>query len=121
MRAVTPAVYSPHLAAGTSFALSDANAPVAYSGEDLKDVSAFGAGVALHRGPFSSTHDITRLPLAIRGSDDKAVDVGALEPVLTASDSCTGVLMMAPLGTDLLLGLSDKNGTRLVRLQKSTP
>ena len=120
LRAVTPAVYSPHVSDGTSFALTDAVAPSIYSGEDLLGLSSFGGGVALMRGTFSAGfHDVSRLPLAINGSDANAVVVGTLAPVLTTSNACTDVLLMSPLGPDLLVGVKDKNGRRLVRLQSS--
>ncbi|MFP2911903.1 hypothetical protein ACLESD_44155 [Pyxidicoccus sp. 3LFB2] len=32
---------------------------------------------------------------------------------------CTTVDLMAPLGSDLLVGLTDKNGRRLVRIQQA--
>ncbi|WP_199738896.1 hypothetical protein [Corallococcus sp. CA054B] len=45
------------------------------------------------------------------------VTVGAPEPVLTFPNPCTLVSTMIPMGSDLLVKLQDKNGTRLVRIR----
>jgi hypothetical protein len=44
--------------------------------------------------------------------------VGALTPVLTTSNDCTQVDLLAPMGADLLVGVTDKTCRRLLRLQK---
>ncbi|WP_309896452.1 hypothetical protein [Archangium sp.] len=117
VRAVAPATYTPALTSGTPFTLSDTNAPEVYSGADLQSVAGFGEGVALHRGTFTTTSDISRFELTLGGITPTSVTVGALQSVLTTSNTCTNVVLLAPMGPDLLVGVKDKNGRRLVRLQ----
>ncbi|OJH42413.1 hypothetical protein [Cystobacter ferrugineus] len=126
LHAVSPETYAPALAAGTSLDLSGANTPQIYAGSDLFYAAGFGAGVALHRGAYSEsyeqlTHDVARISLSPAGSDGKGVTAGNLEVVLSQSNTCTSVVAMAPLAEDLLVGLEDKNGRRLVRLHAGTP
>ncbi|HEX8824218.1 MAG TPA: hypothetical protein VF794_30135 [Archangium sp.] len=116
LRAMAPALYTPALSGGTTLALSDSNAPEIYSG-DLAEITAFGEGVALHRTNFPNTRDVSRIALTVGGTDAKVVTAGTLESVLTTSNTCTNVVTMSPLGADLLVGVKDKNGRRLVRLQ----
>ncbi|WNG21045.1 hypothetical protein [Cystobacter fuscus] len=127
LHAVSPETYAPALAAGTSLELSGANTPQIYAGSDLFYAAGFGAGVALHRGVYSEsyeqlTHDVSRIALSPAGSDGKGVTAGDLKAVLTQSNNtCTSVVAMAPLAEDLLVGVEDKNGRRLVRLHAETP
>ncbi|WNG40380.1 hypothetical protein F0U61_46850 [Archangium violaceum] len=120
--AVAPATYTPALSGGTTLALTAENAPEIYAGSDLFAVAGFGQGVALHRAHFDEsyktiTNDVSRIELTT-GVDPKTVTVGALAPVLTTQNTCTNVVLMAPQGTNLLVGVTDKNGSRLVLLQK---
>lgn len=122
--AVAPATYSPALSAGTTLALDTSNAPEIYVGSDIFATAGFGDGVAIHRGYFdasyaSHTQDVSRVSLTVGGVDPKVVTPGELEPVLTTQNTCTNVVTLTSLGEDLLVGVSDKNGTRLVRLQKT--
>ncbi len=117
LRAVAPATYTPALSSGTPFTLTDTNAPEVYSGTDLKSVTGFGEGVALHRGTFTTTSDISRFELTLGGITPTSVTVGERKSVLTVANTCTDVVLMAPMGPDLLVGVKDKNGRRLVRLQ----
>ncbi|EPX61443.1 hypothetical protein D187_001226 [Cystobacter fuscus DSM 2262] len=127
LHAVSPETYAPALAAGTSLDLADTNTPRIYAGSDLFYAAGFGAGVALHRGSYSEsyeqlTHDVSRIALSPAGSDGKGVTAGDLKAVLTQSNNtCTSVVAMAPLAEDLLVGVEDKNGRRLVRLHAETP
>jgi hypothetical protein len=117
LRAVAPATYNPEISSGAPFVLNDTNAPEVYSGTDLKSATGFGAGVALHRGTFTATSDISRFELTLGGSTPTSVTVGERKSVLTVSNTCSDVVLMAPMGPDLLVGVKDKNGRRLVRLQ----
>jgi len=118
LRAVAPATYNPEISSGAPFVLNDTNAPEVYSGTDLKSAAGFGQGVALHRGTFTTTSDVSRFELTLGGITPKSVTVGALQSVLTTTNNtCTHVVLLAPMGPDLLVGVKDKNGRRLVRLQ----
>lgn len=121
--AVAPATYTSALSSGTTLALTAENAPEIYEGSDLFAVAGFGQGVALHRGHYdasynSITNDVSRIELTTGGIDPKVVTVGTLAPVLATQNTCTNVVLMAPLGTNLLVGVKDKNGSRLVLVQK---
>ncbi len=118
LRAVAPGTYTEAFTGGTTVALTDTNAPGIYSGTDIKSVTGFGEGVALHRGPFTSTKDVARIPLPLGGITPGSVTPGELETVLTTSNTCTSVVLMTPMGSDLLVGVSDKQGRRLVLLKK---
>jgi hypothetical protein len=117
LRAVAPATYNPEISSGAPFVLNDTNAPEVYSGTDLKSAAGFGQGVALHRGTFTTTSDVSRFALTLSGVAPTSPSVGQRMPVLTTSNTCTNVVLLAPMGPDLLVGVKDKNGRRLVRLQ----
>ncbi|MBZ4396219.1 hypothetical protein K8625_10945 [Myxococcus sp. AS-1-15] len=90
-------------------------------GSDFNDVAAFGGGVVLNRGAYAPPDydfvatDVSRYALSVGAND--AVTVGARVPVLTYVNQCTTVRMLKALGSDVLVGVSDRNGRRLVRLQ----
>jgi hypothetical protein len=121
LHAVPPSVYTAALSSRTSFALGDW--PEVYSGEDLFAAAGFGSGVALHRGSFDPetfaplTKDVVRRELTL-GGNPETVTVGAPTSVLTTRNTCTQVDLVTSMGADLLVGVADKNGRRLVRLQK---
>ncbi|WP_157774892.1 hypothetical protein [Melittangium boletus] len=126
LHAVSPATYTSALSAGTSVDLNSADTPEFFKSLDVIYASGFGAGVAIQRGGLDEsynprTESIVRVPLSPTGSEGKAVNVGDIEPVLDVVDACTRVLLTAPLEEDLLVGVQDKNGRRLVRLQLRTP
>jgi hypothetical protein len=90
-------------------------------GSNFSGVTAFGDGVALNRGDFNSSFqfiatDVSRYALTI-GINDVAISSGV--PVLVYADQCTSVNLLSSLGPDLLVGLKDKNGRRLVRIQQA--
>jgi hypothetical protein len=120
LRAVPPAAYTAALSSGNPLPLGDW--PEVYSGEDLFAAAGFSSGVALHRGSYDAqtfaplTQDVMRVELTVDGSNPRTVITGGLTPVLTASNTCTQVDLLAPLGEDLLVGVTDRNGHRLVRL-----
>lgn len=125
LHGASPDTYSPALSAGTTLDLTGANTPAIYSGTDLLDAVGFGAGVALVRGGYtdsyeSFTREVSRLPLSTT-NNGLGVTAGTAQPVLTQSQACTFVVSLAPIGGDLLIGVSDKNGRRLVRLHQETP
>ncbi|XXF77299.1 hypothetical protein P2318_30240 [Myxococcaceae bacterium GXIMD 01537] len=121
--AVSPAGYGATLG-GSGASVDLSGALDFYSGGDLFGVAGFGGGVALHRGSYDSTtwaqvtSDVSRVSLSTSGSGGSSVTAGALATVLVAQDRCTEVVLLAPMGHDLLVGISDKNGRRLVRLHK---
>ena len=118
LTAVAPAVYTPAISGGTTFVLTNPNAIEIYAKGDLQGVAGFGTGVALHRGTFTATKDISRIELTVGGITPSTVTAGDLTSVLTTSNTCTNVVGMTPMGADLLVGVADKNGRRLVRLQQ---
>ncbi|MGC4119769.1 MAG: hypothetical protein QM765_35385 [Myxococcales bacterium] len=119
LRAVSPTALADAISGGTTIDL--AAAPVVYSGGDLFAASGFGEDLVLHRGSYDSvtyaplTRSVSRLPLTVAGS---TVSVGTSDDVLTANDTCTSVLFLAPLASDLLVGVKDRNGARLVRISR---
>ncbi|MCY1082058.1 hypothetical protein [Archangium lansingense] len=127
LRAVAPATYTPAFSGGTTLALSDANAPSIYASSEhpeasLAEIDGFGEGVAIRRSVYDSsfnefTHDVSRISLTVGGITPGTVTAGDFSPVLTTSNRCTSVVLMAPMGADLLVGVKDKNGRRIVRLQ----
>jgi hypothetical protein len=118
LHAVAPGLYTPAISGRTTLAITSTNAPEVYSGNDLQSVAGFGQGVALHRGTFTATRDVSRIELTLGGINPDAVTAGDLTPVLTTSNTCTQVVSMTSMGPDLLIGVKDKNGRRLVRLQQ---
>jgi hypothetical protein len=123
LRAVAPAQYRPVLTEGrTPVDLS--TAPEVYARADLFEVAGFGDSVALHRGTYDPktrlaiTQNVARIPLEVSALDPQVVTVGTLQNVLVAQDVCTQVMYMAPLGRDLLVGIFDSKGRRLVRVHK---
>ncbi|SEK30261.1 hypothetical protein SAMN05444354_101230 [Stigmatella aurantiaca] len=117
LRAAAPSLYQPALSSKTPFNLSDATELTLPS--DFFTVAAFGNGVALLLGDGSSWPpaytDVSRVALAI---SDGSVTPGPATPVLKFTDSCTQVLSLTELGSSLLVGVSDKNGERLVRIDQ---
>ncbi|MCY1031844.1 hypothetical protein OV207_10290 [Corallococcus sp. BB11-1] len=90
---------------------------------NFNNVTGFGAGVAVVRGAFDASFtfvvsDVSRFPLTPGLGGGQPPSVGAREPVLTASDACTSVDLLASLGSDLLVGVTDVNGRRLVRIRQ---
>lgn len=121
LRAAPPSLYKPALQGGTAFQLAQASEIDVQS--DLFSASSFGKGVALLRGNYDATFtpvylDVTRVPLTISDENDPDVSVETPTPVLRFADKCTVVDLLAPLGNDLLVGMTDKNGRRLVRIHQ---
>ncbi|SEU14754.1 hypothetical protein SAMN05443639_108154 [Stigmatella erecta] len=117
LRAAAPSLYQPALSSKTPFNLSDATELTLPS--DFFNVAAFGNGVALLLGDGSSWPpaytDVSRVALAL---SEGSVTPGPATPVLKFVDSCTQVQSLTELGSSLLVGVSDKNGERLVRIDQ---
>jgi hypothetical protein len=122
LHAVPPAVYARALASGTPFSLADWPEIHAGSSGGLL-VAGFGNGLAVHRATVSETTgavdtlDVLRIPLTLGSEQRPSVRAGPPAPVLVSRDACTQVNLLVPMGRDLLVGISDKNGGRLVRLE----
>ncbi|GEN07050.1 hypothetical protein SAMN05443572_104324 [Myxococcus fulvus] len=119
LHGVAPATLATAITSGTPLDLgTQAKVDV---GSDFNDVAAFGGGVVLNRGAYAPPDydfvatDVSRYALSVGAND--AVTVGARVPVLTYVNQCTTVRMLKALGSDVLVGVSDRNGRRLVRLQ----
>lgn len=118
--AVPPSAYAAALTNGTTVSLTGATQ--AYSGVDLLGVSSFGDHLVLQRGVYDSvtfapiTTDVSRVQLTVTGSGTQTVTAATPTPILTARNSCSSVLFMAPMGADLLVAISDRQGARLVRI-----
>ncbi len=118
-RVVAPSVLATALSSGTPVELgAQTELDV---GSDFNASSAFGAGVVVKRGAYDDnwqfvSTDVSRFPVSL-GIDPAAVAIGERAPVLTLVDQCTSVTQLAQLGQDLLVGVDDKNGHRLVRIQ----
>ncbi len=116
VRAAPPLQYTPAVQSGLPFALSD-SVEVA-GGFDLIDIGAFGPDALAVRGGFRMNYDsfasrLERIPLTVAGT---SVTVGAPVTLLSATDECTGIPFTSPAGADVLIGVKDKNGLRVVRL-----
>jgi hypothetical protein len=113
VRAAPPAQYGAAVSSGTPFMLS-ASVEVAASDDIVGLGSVDTDAVVVHGGFLASgsfASHVDRVPLALAGA---TVTPGATKPMLVAHDECTSVLFTATTGTSLLLGISDKNGQRLV-------
>lgn len=117
--AVAPSVVSTALSSNTPFAL-DAQ-PQIDVGSDFDAASAFGDGVVVKRGAYDDTWqfvttDVSRYALSADATPGEVV-IGERTPVLSFVDQCTSVTQLTHLGSDLLVGIEDVNGERLVRIR----
>lgn len=117
LRASAPSSYANHLANGTTFVWKSGSTEI-YAGDDVLGFAPFGNSVALFRATFGASGaqlvEITQLPLSV-GS--QTVTVGAAKAILKPKDSCTEVRFVSNLSDELLVGLKDKNGARLIRVK----
>ncbi|WP_254627576.1 hypothetical protein [Myxococcus sp. CA040A] len=116
---VAPSVVAQAITSGTPLELGS-QSPIEV-GSDFDSASSFGAGVVVNRGGYDENFsfvstDVSRFALSTSTGSD-TVTVGARAAVLDYVDQCTTVTMLEPLGSDVLVGVADKNGQRLVRLQ----
>lgn len=122
VHAAPPFLTAPALTNRTAFSL--AQAPDLISGGDLADVTALGDDALVVRGgylsvpPYSAfTTRVERVPLTLSGSGVQTVTAGAPVTLVNAPDTCTRVLFAVGEGSTALLGVEDRNGRRLLRLQ----
>jgi hypothetical protein len=122
VRALTPSQYAAGVANGTSFTYTMNDAPVVAEGAQVANVTALGPDAVVVRGGFDAnfvpfTLRVERLPLTLAGSGTQTVTVGT--PVVLLQNGplqCTRVFTAFSSGTSLYLGLSDRQGRRLVQL-----
>jgi hypothetical protein len=110
------AAFSDALSGGAPVAL--AAVPELAGGTDLANLAGFGPGVALLRstqyaGILPTLGQLEFVPLT---PQDGGVVVGTAQAILTANDGCTVVSQLVPARTELLVGLWDRNGQRVLRL-----
>ncbi len=116
VRAIAPAAYQASLDAGTPLALSGTSV---FSGYDLMDLSATNAFAILTRGGFDMvtydpyTTSVEKLALT---PSAQSVMVGSPVKIIDAPNRCTRVLWTVGSGTNLYVGVQDKNGRRLLKL-----
>ncbi|WP_375742216.1 hypothetical protein NR800_23485 [Corallococcus interemptor] len=122
-RAVAPAAITEALRSSTPFAVADA--PALDVGSNFVAASGHGEGVSVLRGDyvppdynFAGT-DVSRFAFTVTDAG-ATVTVGARQPVLVYADQCTRVTGLTAIGADLLVGVDDKNGARLVRIQQAS-
>lgn len=117
IRAAPPLQYTPAVQSAMPFQLA-LSVQVSSSG-DLVDYGAFGPDALAIRGGFRATYFtsytnlVERIPLSLAGS---TVTVGTPVTLLSSMNECTHVAFNAVSGSDVLLGIKDKNGLRVVRL-----
>ncbi len=119
VRAVPASQYASAFAARTSFPL--AGAVDVASGDDLQDLTTFGEDAILVRGGYDSnfesfTTQVTRVTMSVAGSGVQTVSAGRPVPFVEATHRCTRVVFAVGGGTQLLLGVSDRNGRRVLRV-----
>ncbi|WP_375754751.1 hypothetical protein [Corallococcus exercitus] len=121
-RVVAPATIAQALTSGMPFSLADA--PVMDVGSRFTRTAGHGEGLSVLRGSipapgFPYTYsDVSRFPITVTNAG-ATVTVGSRQPILVFLDRCTSVTDMKAIGPDLLLGVQDKNGRRLVRIQQA--
>ncbi|MBU8895598.1 hypothetical protein DRW03_13730 [Corallococcus sp. H22C18031201] len=94
-------------------------------GSDFASAASFGSGVAVLRGGWGAHGyegtDVSRIPLLPGLTGNAPVSVGARSAVLVFPNQCTSVSLLSSIGSDLLVGLQDKHGSRLVRIHQTAP
>ncbi|MDP3499398.1 MAG: hypothetical protein Q8S33_03670 [Myxococcales bacterium] len=122
VRALAPSAYLGPIASGLSFTYQAGDAPIVAEGDDFADLTSFGNDAIVVRGGFDAmfnafTTRVERVPLTLSGSGTQTVTVGAAQVLLeNGALQCTRVFAAIGSGTDLYLGLSDRQGRRLVKL-----
>jgi hypothetical protein len=120
VRAVPPSLSAPALTGRTSFALM--SAPEVLAADDALDFTAVGTDAVVVRGGYdanyaSFTTRVERLPLTLSGSETQTVMAGAPVTLLEATNKCTKVSFVVGAGAKLLVGLTDRNGRRVLQVQ----
>jgi hypothetical protein len=117
LHAVPPVLMESTIGSGTPLTLTDQ--PEVAVGSNFTGLSPFGNGVAVLRGGFTSSTDVSRFAFSFGIAGPQSVVVEERVPVLTFVNQCTSVELLAPLGADLLVGLNDRGGRRLVRIRQT--
>ncbi|MBN9682339.1 MULTISPECIES: hypothetical protein [unclassified Corallococcus] len=98
------------------------NEPKVDVGSDFNNAASFGNGVAVVRGAYGAAGfgvtDVSRFSLTPGLGGGQPISVGTRTAVLNAADACTNVDLLSSLGADLLVGVKDVNGRRLVRIRQ---
>ncbi|MHA7634130.1 hypothetical protein [Corallococcus sp. M7] len=98
------------------------NEPKVDVGSNFNAAASFGNGVAVVRGAYGATGfgvtDVSRFSLTPGLGGGQPISVGTRTAVLNAADACTTVDLLSSLGSDLLVGVKDVNGRRLVRIRQ---
>ncbi|MCY1030993.1 hypothetical protein OV207_05965 [Corallococcus sp. BB11-1] len=123
-RVVAPAAITQAMTSGIPFSLADA--PVLDAGAPVARLARHGEGVSVLRigppGPNSpyafDYSDVSRFAISVTNAG-ATVTAGARHPIVVFPDRCTQVFDMTAIGSDLLLGVRDKNGSRLIRIQQA--
>jgi hypothetical protein len=122
-RAFPLTTYGGPVSSGSSFSYQAANAPIVAEGADFAALTSFDTDAIVVRGgydamynPFTTRVDRVPLALAISGAT-QTVAVGTAQTLLENSPAqCTRVFAAVGAGTDLYLGLTDRQGRRLVKI-----
>jgi hypothetical protein len=121
VRAVPPSLSAPALTGRVSFALS--GAPEILVADDVQGFTAVGTDAVIVRGAYDFSRDDTftsrveRLPLTLSGAGTQTVTAGAPVTFLEATNRCTSVSFVVGAGARVLVGLTDRNGRRVLQLQ----
>lgn len=122
VRAAPPSSYAATLQGGAAFALAtEVLVASPNATDDVMDLAAAGSNAIVSYGSFDANFTphvshVDRIPLTLMGSGVQTIVVGTAAPLLSSTDSCTDVLFIASNGPRVLVGLSDKNGRRLLDL-----
>lgn len=116
VRAVPASTVASALTSRTSFVLSSAADLI--NGDDLLDLATVGDDAVAVRGGYDSNFDsfttkVDRVPLTLAGS---TVTAGAPVTLLEATNKCTKVSFVVNAGSTVLVGLTDRNGRRVVSI-----
>ncbi len=120
VRAAPPSSYSATLGGGAPFALAPEVLVAGPSATgDVMDLAAAGSTAIVSFGSFDANFTahvshVDRIPLTLMGSGTQTITVGTASPLLSTTDTCTDVLFIQTNGPRVLVGLSDKNGRRLL-------
>ena len=120
VRAVPPSLSAAALTGRSSFALLAASEVL--TADDALDFATVGNDAVVVRGGYDSnfasyTTRVERLPLTLSGSGTQTVTAGAPVTLLEATSQCTSVSFIVGSGAQVLVGLTDRNGRRVLRVQ----
>jgi hypothetical protein len=119
--ATPPSTYLGPIASGSTYATTT-SAPIVAEGDDFADLTSFQNDTIVVRGGYDAmfnpyTNRVDRVPLTLAGSGVQTVTVGAAVTLLENQGlKCTRVFAAVGAGPDLFIGLTDRQGRRLVKL-----